>query len=69
MRAPVRKRKKTRSISLPDKLWDFAKEVGNGEYSAGIRHILYVTLEQTRVETEQSPANTKANSELSYELE
>lgn len=64
MRAPVRRRKKTRSISLPDKLWDFAKEVGNGEYSAGIRHILYITLEQTKVEAEQSQVNTKANSKL-----
>lgn len=63
MRAPVRERKTPRSISLPDELWDFAKEVGNGEYSAGIRHILYVTLEQARVEAKQSSANTEASSQ------
>ena len=64
MRAPARERKTPRSISLPDELWEFAREVGNGEYSAGIRHILYVTLEQARMETKQSSTNTEASSEL-----
>jgi len=61
MRAPARERKTPRSISLPDELWEFAKEVGNGEYSAGIRHILYVT--KARMETEQESANTGASSQ------
>ena len=48
MRAPPRERKVTKSVNLPPRLWDFVREVGAGEYSAGIRYILETVYEQER---------------------
>jgi len=40
MRLEPRERKIAKSVNLPPRLWDFVKEVGGGEYAAGIRYLL-----------------------------
>lgn len=51
LQAPINERKVSNSITLPPKLWDFAREVGNGNVSYGIRYILlqaYVKANETK---------------------
>lgn len=40
MQAPTHEPKHRRTISLEDRLWQFAKQVGHGNVSLGVRFIL-----------------------------
>lgn len=46
MRLEPRERKVAKSVNLPPRLWDFVREVGGGEYAAGIRCLLELAYKQ-----------------------
>lgn len=46
MRLEPRERKVAKSVNLPPRLWDFVREVGGGEYAAGIRYLLELAYKQ-----------------------
>lgn len=53
LKAPPNERKQPRTITLPQHLWDFAKEVGDGNTSKGVRYIL----ESVRLQNQEPSAN------------
>lgn len=55
MKAPVNERKISASITLEPSLWEFAKEVGRGNTSYGIRYILQRAKEDTREQDWKNP--------------
>ena len=64
MRAPINEHKEHKSIGLPPRLWAFVKEVGNGQYAAGVRYILdqvYEQQQRAKVHTPESTSHTGAD--------
>lgn len=61
MRLEPRERKIVKSVNLPPRIWDFVREVGGGEYAAGIRYLLELAYKEYAQEKTTLP---RGNSEF-----
>lgn len=57
-RAPENEPKRPHTISIEDRLWNFAKDVGHGNVSLGVRFILQQAYEAAEATSEEGAEST-----------